>query len=197
MTAAHYSRTTATVSETALSWALFGARSNVESEQTFLRPRPASSSSLPLCIIQSKMQPFVDGHTSGRLPQGRSGWLLTVTIRMAAVNLPVCRHDVLCDSGPGRHACGRCTPAMQGHAMRCAFCSVVYQPAEFVRMLSRDRMPWLQDWTVVRRCRRQPNRHRQGHDVTHPTRQLLHGHQIVALGLLHLEGGGNACVWWW
>lgn len=36
-----------------------------------------------------------------------------------------------------------------------------------------------------------------GHDVTHLTRQSLHGRQIMILGLLHLEGGGNACVGWW
>lgn len=61
LTDAHYSRQRPTVSEVVLSWwALFGANPNVQSEQTFLKPRPASSSSLPERVVQSEMRSLDD-----------------------------------------------------------------------------------------------------------------------------------------
>lgn len=60
LTDAHYSRQRPTVTEAILSWALFGANPNVQSEQTFLRPRTASRSSLPERVVQSEMRSLDD-----------------------------------------------------------------------------------------------------------------------------------------
>lgn len=60
LTDAHYSRQRPTVSEAVLSWVLFGANPNVQSEQTFLKPRPTSSSSLPERVVQSEMRSLED-----------------------------------------------------------------------------------------------------------------------------------------
>lgn len=67
LTDAHYSRQRPTVSEAVLSWVLFGANPNVQSEQTFLKPRPTSSSSLPERVVQSEMR-SLDDRRFGRRP---------------------------------------------------------------------------------------------------------------------------------